>query len=182
MNQQMIKRASKFLSLVLRHKPGKIGITLDNNGWTNVEMLLNQLAQHGLVISHNDLDQIVEENNKQRFSYNQDKTEIRASQGHSLVTISIVFDEKTPPPILYHGTTAERLKQIKMTGGLNKMKRHYVHLSADLETALNVGRRHRSETVVLKIDTLSMIQDGYKFYLSENGVWLVDEVPNVYIK
>jgi putative RNA 2'-phosphotransferase len=175
------KRTSKFLSLLLRHKPEKIGITLEKGGWADVETLLNQLSKYGLAISHNDLDRVVEKNNKQRFSYNDDKRKIRANQGHS-IDVGMTFEDKMPPPVLYHGTTAERFKQIKMTGGLNKMKRHHVHLSADLETAQEVGRRHGGQTVVLKINTLPMVQNGYRFYLSENGVWLVDEVPNMYIK
>jgi len=174
------KRPSKFLSLVLRHRPEHIGIQINAHGWTDVELLLDQLGKHGLMLSRDDLDKIVAENNKKRFSYSEDGKSIRANQGHS-IKVDLQLKKKTPPWILYHGTTVERWKEIKKTGGLSKMNRHHVHLSADKETAINVGSRHRGRTVILVIETPLMIAKGYDFFMSDNGVWLVDEVPNQFI-
>ncbi len=174
------KRISKFLSLVLRHRPEKINITLEPGGWANVELLLNQLGKNGLKISHNDLDRVVEENDKQRFAYSKDRRFIRASQGHS-ISVGIEFAEKVPPSVLYHGTTQARHKLIVQSGGLNKMNRHHVHLSDNRQTAKAVGDRHSGKTTILAINAQKMIDDGFKFYLSENSVWLVEAIPNKYI-
>ena len=133
----------------------------------------------GKNIDMNILERIVKENNKQRYSFNEDHTKIRANQGHS-IEVYIDFEEKIPPKTLYHGTAERFLESIKKTG-INKMERLYVHLSKDEETAITVGKRH-GKPIVLKIDTEKMLKDGYKFYLSENNVWLCEDIPWKYVR
>ena len=167
-------RASKFLSLVLRHQPEKIGITLDPHGWAKVREILP-----GMNLTMEDLTYIVETDEKQRYSFNKDRTLIRANQGHS-ISIDLELEAREPPEYLYHGTVGQFLGSIQKEG-LQKQKRQYVHLSPDVETAVKVGRR-RGKPVVLQVASGRMHQDGYTFYLSDNGVWLTDAVPVQYIK
>ncbi|MDG1333823.1 MAG: RNA 2'-phosphotransferase [Crocinitomicaceae bacterium] len=174
-----IKHISKLMSLILRHNPQVIGAELDENGWIPTEILLAGIRKKGIRIDHDLLDEVVETNNKKRFAFNADKTKIRASQGHS-VKVDVELKEETPPEILYHGTVNKFLDTIKEQG-LIPMNRLHVHLSKDLETATNVGSR-RGKPIILKIMAREMIQDGYTFYLSENGVWLTDKVLPEYIK
>ena len=163
------KSVSRFLSLVLRHKPEEIGLTLDSEGWANVDELLRKAK-----INRDKLHKVVKENDKQRFAFNEDQTLIRASQGHS-IDINLDLKEMIPPNTLYHGTPL-RNAHVILTTGLKKMSRHHVHLSADEETANVVGSR-RGKHLVVVIDAASMYNDGYKFYRSANGVWLTDNVP-----
>lgn len=169
---------SKFLSLVLRHQPEAIGITLDEQGWVAVKELLFRLTSHGTVVTFDALNHIVETNAKKRFAFNGDRTRIRASQGHS-VEVELGYAPQTPPEILYHGTGSQSVDVI-LSSGLDKRSRQHVHLSSDLETAINVGQRH-GKPVVLTVDTVTMLQDGYTFFISENGVWLTDSVPAEYL-
>lgn len=125
------------------------------------------------------IEKIVKEDKKGRYSFNDDKTMIRANQGHS-VKVDVELKEKTPPEILYHGTGEKYIESILKTG-LEKRSRLYVHLSSDVDTAKNVGARH-GKPIILKIKTKEMTDDGFKFYLSENGVWLTDNVPTKYIE
>ena len=168
------RRTSKFISLILRHKPEEIGITLDSHGWAPVDRLLE-----GVGISMEELEHIVETDEKQRYSFNEDKTRIRANQGHS-IPVDLELEEQEPPEFLYHGTVGQFLGGIQKEG-LQRRNRQYVHLSPDVETAVKVGRR-RGKPVVLQIAAGRMKQDGYKFYCSANGVWLTGEVPPGYIK
>lgn len=167
-------KASKFLSLVLRHKPEKIGIQLDRCGWAKVPEILM-----GVNLTMEDLEHIVETDEKQRYSFNDDKTLIRANQGHS-IPIDLELEAVEPPETLYHGTIGQFLGSIKKEG-LQRRSRQFVHLSKDVETALAVGRR-RGKPVVLQIASGRMFEDGYEFFLSENGVWLTKEAPSSYIK
>lgn len=178
MNEKDSTRLSKFLSLVLRHRPEQIGITLDVQGWTEVDVLIQQMNSKGMSITPEKLQQVVETNNKNRFAFNETKTKIRASQGHS-VAIELGYIPQTPPPLLYHGTGKKHLPSI-MASGLEKMKRHHVHLSTDVATALQVGRRH-GEAILLHINAAKMQADGFRFFLSENKVWLTERVPVDYI-
>ncbi len=146
MNEKDRNRISKFLSLVLRHDPGSIGIELDENGWTTVEALVERSAGTGRVFSREDLEEIVVMNDKQRFSFNEDKTKIRANQGHS-VEVELQLEEEIPPGTLYHGTVEKFLAPIR-SKGLQKMSRHNVHLSRDKETAEKVGSRRGQATTV----------------------------------
>ncbi len=163
----------KFISLILRHKPECIGIHLDENGWANVEDLINGINRAGKIINREILNRIVVENNKKRYSYNEDGTKIRANQGHS-IKVDVNLKEQVPPPILYHGTATRFMESIKIKGIL-KGNRQHVHLSQELETAFNVGKRH-GKPIVLVIDTKAMIEAGYTFYLSENNVWLCENI------
>ncbi len=169
------KEISKFLSLVLRHKPETIGINLDSNGWVDVDELISKI-QKG--INKEILEEIVLTNDKQRFAFNEDKTKIRANQGHSL-NIDLDLKESTPPDMLYHGTAERFIKSIMETG-IRKNSRTHIHLSESLETAVSVGNRY-GKPVLLKVDTKRMFTDGYKFYVSENNVWLTESVPTKYI-
>jgi len=166
-------KTSKFLSLILRHKPEAIGITLNKNGWAKVDELLEKLK-----ISKEELDEVVKTNDKQRFTFNDDETFIRASQGHS-IEVDVELEGKEPPEVLYHGTSFSK-EQLLMIDGIRKMKRLYVHLSDKYEKAIEVGRRHGAP-VVFQILAKKMYKKGHKFFLSKNGVWLVDYVPREYL-
>ncbi len=178
MTESEATHISKFLSLVLRHKPETIGISLDENGWTDVAVLLEQMALNGHPLTHDQLRLIVGTNVKKRFAFNADESQIRANQGHS-VTVDLQYSQQSPPPFLYHGTATRFLDSI-LAHGLKKMDRHHVHLSSDEQTAIAVGTRH-GKPVVLTIDAGKMVADGHIFYQSANGVWLVDHVPVTYI-
>lgn len=177
MNQNIVK-ISKFLSLVLRHEPEKIGLSLDAAGWVSVDELLAACRQHGKAITFEQLQDVVANNDKQRFSFSADGNLIRANQGHS-VEVELGYESATPPATLFHGTAERFLASIKEQG-LLKGERHHVHLSADIETATKVGQRH-GKPVVLRVDAGKMQQDGFIFYLSTNGVWLTEHVPVPYL-
>ncbi len=176
--EKRVEKIGKFLSLVLRHKPEEIELSLDENGWVDVKSLLKQLSQYGKQLSMEELEWIVENNNKKRFAFNDNKTKIRASQGHS-IDIDLGLEEVTPPIVLYHGTATDLIDRIKVEG-LKKMTRQHVHLSYDTTTAFNVGKRHGTPCVLV-INSYEMMKCGYKFYRSENNVWLTDIVPSRYI-
>lgn len=181
----MNKNNSRFLSLVLRHKPETIGIELDKNGWVPIGRLLDQMEIHGRIMDIEELRDIVENNDKKRFEiekalggstgYND---LIRAAQGHS-VTVDLQHKAERPPMKLYHGTVDKFLLSIKKEG-LTKRSRHAVHLSEDVETATKVGSR-RGQPIILEINSGHMYADGIKFYKSTNGVWLTDNVNPKYI-
>jgi putative RNA 2'-phosphotransferase len=173
-----MKTVDRLLSLVLRHKPEEIGITLDANGWVLVSDLLKALKSHNMETTFAELEEIVKTNNKQRFAFNDNKTKIRANQGHSL-QVDLQLKEQQPPDILYHGTAFQFLKSIKQNG-LLKMNRHHVHLSTDIDTATKVGDRH-GDAKILTIDSYQMYKDGFKFYKTSNNVWLTDSIPTKYI-
>ncbi len=173
------QRISKFLSLVLRHQPETIGIRLDENGWVDPQLLIFKMNQHGFNISMEILDHVVATNNKKRFAYNEGKTLIRASQGHS-VNIELGYEPQMPPEILYHGT-AERFSESILKTGLEKQSRQHVHLSVEVATAISVGKRH-GKPVIFEVASGGMFADGFIFYLSENKVWLTDHVPVRYLK
>lgn len=170
-------KLGRFLSLVLRHDPGAAGIELDGHGWADVDELLAGVERTGRRIDREALERIVRENNKQRYAFNSDHTKIRANQGHS-IPVDVELREARPPQYLYHGTAERSLPAIQREG-LKKMSRQYVHLSANFETAVAVGRRH-GRPVVLTIDAEAMVRDGAVFYRSENGVWLCESVPAKY--
>ena len=172
------KDLSKFISLVLRHKPEVAGITLDEFGWANVNQLLANMNRNGRQIDMCLLENIVDTDSKRRYSFNEDKTLIRANQGHS-IPVNVNLTETIPPDILYHGTATRFLDSIKQQG-IKSMSRLYVHLSTDIETATKVGKRH-GKCVVLSINTKQMYHDGIKFFLSENGVWLTEYVDWKYV-
>ncbi|HMF72049.1 MAG TPA: RNA 2'-phosphotransferase [Flavitalea sp.] len=173
------KNLSKFLSFVLRHKPGTIGIELNENGWTDVDTLIEKCIEFGVFIDRDILNHIVSTNNKKRFSFNDSLNLIRANQGHS-VGINLAYTSSNPPPILYHGTCVKFIDSI-LSSGLEKKDRHHVHLSSDLETAISVGSRH-GKPFVFEILAEEMFENGFEFYLSDNQVWLTDHVPIRYLR
>lgn len=179
MNAEQTKRLSKFLSLVLRHEPGKIGIALDAAGWTPVEELLSALTQHGKTVSRAELEFVVANNDKKRFAFSEDGLSIRASQGHS-VEVELGYVPADPPETLYHGTVEKFLESIRQLG-LIKGNRHHVHLSAAPDTAANVGSR-RGKPIVLTVRSQAMQAAGHAFFLSANGVWLTEHVPLDFIE
>ncbi len=174
-----LKTTSKFLSLVLRHKPEEIGLLLDGNGWVNVDELIEKINDKGKTLDKHLLETIVDTNDKKRFAFNEDKTKIRASQGHS-VEIDLNLQPIQPPAVLYHGTATRFVESI-MKNGLQKQQRQHVHLSEKLETATAVGARHGKPTILI-VDANQMQEDGFIFYKSENNVWLTDNVAVKYIK
>ncbi len=178
MEERRRTRISKFLSLVLRHRPAAAGVALDAEGWVGVDDLLAGVARHGMPIGRDELDEVVATNDKRRFSVSSDGQRIRANQGHSLA-VDLGLERQEPPERLYHGTVGRCLAGI-LAGGLQKRSRQHVHLSADEATATRVGSR-RGEPVVLEIAAGTMHTAGHAFFRSANGVWLTDSVPPEYI-
>jgi putative RNA 2'-phosphotransferase len=177
MDKSLVK-ASKFLSLVLRHDPGRVGITLDHAGWVDVDLLLAAVRRSGVALDRPTLDRIVTENDKKRFAFSVDGARIRASQGHS-VSVDLGLAPQAPPEILFHGTAARSVDSNRRDG-LRPRSRTHVHLSRDEETAVAVGRRH-GKPVVLRIAAGEMHRAGHELMVSENGVWLARAVPVEFI-
>ena len=183
MNKKSKTNISKYISYVLRHNPKEVQEKLnlpnypfDEDGFVSVKYLLQTMEVTGNSCTADELQEIVDEDSKGRYSFNDDFTKIRANQGHS--AIEIKFPKKTPPDTLYHGTASRFIASIK-DEGLKKMKRHHVHLSDNLETASDVGVRH-GKLMMLTINAKAMFEDGFEFFLSDNGVWLTDNVPVKY--
>lgn len=169
---------SKYMSLILRHKPEAIGISLDEHGWANVDELIEGIAKtHKFNMAI--LEEIVRTDNKQRYSFNEDKTLIRANQGHS-IQVDVELEESEPPETLWHGTGEKYVSSIDEQGLLPK-SRLYVHLSKDSDTAAKVGQRH-GKPILYIVKSGEMYRDGHKFYLSKNGVWLTKKVPVKYLE
>ncbi|MEY4529445.1 MAG: hypothetical protein RLZZ156_166 [Deinococcota bacterium] len=173
MENNRLVQISKTMSKALRHKPQSLGLQLSISGWVAVDALLEAFNRKGFSLSRAELEEVVAKNDKQRFTFDQTKENIRASQGHS-VTVELDLIPLEPPEFLFHGTTAQSLTAILETG-LNKMRRHHVHLSIDTQTAHKVGSRH-GKAIILKVHALEMHRAGHAFYCSENGVWLADTV------
>lgn len=180
MASSQLVNASKFLSLVLRHKPETIGITLDAEGWADIVELLRKSSSHtpGLRLNRALLEEVVATSDKKRFTISEDGQRIRANQGHS-VSVDLGLKPVEPPAELFHGT-ATRFEASIRAEGLIKQSRQHVHLSPDYETAVKVGQRH-GKPVVLRINAKAMHEAGHEFFISENGVWLTDGVPPEYI-
>ncbi|WP_332859962.1 RNA 2'-phosphotransferase [Janthinobacterium svalbardensis] len=172
-------QTSKFLSLILRHSPEKIGLALDPNGWADIGQLLAQAASHGRSLSREQLDDVVARDSKTRYAISDDGLRIRANQGHSLATVDIALPPATPSAMLYHGTASRFVEAIRAAGLLPGARNH-VHLSASRETAVAVGARH-GKPVVLTVAAAAMQAQGHVFYVSDNGVWLTQAVPQVFI-
>ena len=170
-----MKSTSKFLSLILRHKPQLVGLELDEHGWADVEELIRRVKN----LDPATLEQIVAADEKQRYSFSADKKLIRANQGHS-IAVDVELDELEPPKILYHGTGEKFASSIRAQG-LLKMSRLYVHLSSDIDTATKVGSRHGVPKIFI-VESGKMFADGCKFFRSVNGVWLTEHVPAKYLK
>ncbi|WP_434683599.1 RNA 2'-phosphotransferase [Pseudanabaena minima] len=178
MNKNLVK-LSKFVSLVLRHQPEVIGLKLDENGWAEVDRFIELAKQNGKNISISVLEEIVETNNKKRFAFNDDKSKIRANQGHS-IEVNLDLPPQQPPVQLFHGTATKFIESIRQQGLISGSRQH-VHMSSDETTAIAVGQRH-GKPVVLKINALAMYQDGFVFFCSENSVWLTEFVLPQYLE
>ena len=176
--EKQLKHISKFISLVLRHRPEVIGLQLDENGWANVNELIQKINENGTVVDFDTINTVVEINDKKRFAFNENKTMIRANQGHS-IEVQLNLNAVIPPDILYHGTAEKNIESI-LKEGLKKQERQHVHLSLQIDMAKAVGSRH-GRPAVLHINSKAMTAAGFVFYLSDNGVWLVDYVPVEYI-
>jgi len=174
MNNQL-KTVSKFMSLVLRHKPEEIGIVLNENGWVKIQTLVSN--SKGL-LTHELVKEVTNQSDKRRFAISDDGLSIRANQGHS-INISLGLETSKPPEVLYHGTAKRFLDNIQVEG-LTAQSRQHVHLSLDIKTAIAVGKRH-GDPVILEVMALQMYQNDISFYLSKNGVWLTNHVPLSYI-
>ena len=173
-----LEKISKYLSLVLRHKPEQIGITLDKNGWTDIHQLILQSNTNGFELDEAIIFEVVATSDKQRFAISEDGTNIRANQGHS-IAVDLELVSLVPPDFLLHGTAARFLDSI-LINGLSKMSRQHVHLTGNSDSAMTVGARY-GQPILLRIDSKSMSKKGHTFYKSENGVWLVSAVPPEYI-
>lgn len=173
-----LNHLSGLLSFILRHKPETVGIQLSEHGWADVDSLLAGMNAYGRKISMEDLKKIVEKDKKGRYAFNEDNTKIRARQGHS-VNVDVGLRQEVPPKILYHGTSRDVYKKIQKEG-IQKMRRLYVHLSLDYDTAMCVGRRH-GVPYVFAVDTEKMHQDGIPFFVSENGIWMTEYVGAEYL-
>ena len=176
MNRTLIKK-SKFLSYVLRHKPYKIGLHLDEQGWASLDELIEAAIKHGTKLDPVQIKEVVVTNDKKRFALSEDGQKIRANQGHS-IKVNLGLEVTMPPKFLFHGTATKFMKNINQQG-LKPSGRHHVHLSSDYNTAVKVGERH-GISVVLRIKAGQMFFDGEKLYVSENGVWLTDKVEPKY--
>ena len=173
-----LTRTSCFLSLILRHKPETIGISLDEHGWANVDELIEGISKTR-EFNMDILEEIVRTDEKERYSFNEDKTLIRANQGHS-IPVDVELEKVEPPEEFWHGTGEKYVSSIDEIGLIRK-SRLYVHLSKDKETAVKVGSRH-GKPVIYTVKAREMYQDGYEFFLSKNGVWLTKEVPVKYLE
>lgn len=171
-------RTSRFLSLVLRHRPERIGITLDAAGWVEIDELLAKCTAHGQPLDRAALEHVVAHCDKQRFAISPCGSRVRASQGHS-TDVALGYAASEPPDTLFHGTTERAVAAIRREG-LRRMQRHHVHLSADEATAARVGER-RGPAVVLRVDAAAMRRAGHVFFVSANGVWLTDSVPAEFV-
>jgi len=169
---------SKFLSLILRHKPEKIGVKLDKNGWIDINELIEKTNKYGIKIDRETLNHIVATNSKKRFAINDKLDKIRASQGHS-IDIELGYTSQKPPKTLFHGTSEKSVQSI-LEKGLKKQNRQHVHLSNDIETANKVGQRH-GKPYIFKVLAEQMFNDSFEFFISENGVWLTNYVPEKYL-
>ncbi len=172
-------RTSQFLSLVLRHQPEKISLSLDKQGWADVAELIRLANQAGHQLSRELLTRVVAENDKQRFAFSADGSQIRASQGHS-IEVDLDLPPLEPPAVLYHGTASRFLDSIRATG-LHSASRRHVHLSGDETIASQVGLRH-GRPVVLQVQAAEMFAAGQRFFRSANGVWLTERVPVEYLE
>ncbi len=179
MTNDVLVKKSKWLSKHLRHSPERVGLKLEEGGWVSVTDLLEAARRNYLALSRAELEEVVAGNDKKRFSFSDDGQKIRANQGHS-VEVDLQLSSTEPPEVLYHGTGAQNRDSISKNG-LEKRRRHHVHLSTDIETARKVGSRH-GKPLLFEVDAEQMFADGIEFWVSDNGVWLCDFVPPQYLR
>jgi putative RNA 2'-phosphotransferase len=174
LDERKLIKISKYLSKHLRHQPERLGLSLENGGWVSVDDLLKACARHNFPVSLAELKEVVDKNDKKRFSFDVSSEKIRANQGHS-VEVDLQLKAQIPPETLFHGT-AQRNADLIKEHGLLKMARHHVHLTIDAETARKVGTRH-GKPLIFKVDAAAMAAENFEFFVSANGVWLVERVP-----
>ncbi|HEX8250271.1 MAG TPA: RNA 2'-phosphotransferase [Pyrinomonadaceae bacterium] len=179
MNEKHLIKVSKYLSKHLRHQPERLGLNPEIGGWVKVDDLLKACAKNNFPLTLAELKEVVERNDKRRFSFDASGAKIRANQGHS-IEVDLQLQPQTPPARLFHGTATRNAPMIR-EHGLLKMGRHHVHLSTDTETARAVGMRY-GKPLIFEIDTRAMLENGFEFFVSENGVWLVESVPPEFLK
>lgn len=179
MNEKRLIKVSKYLSKHLRHRPERLGLELEPGGWVRADELLAACRRRNFPLDRAELEEVVGRNDKQRFAFDESGTRVQAQQGHS-VPVDLGLEPAEPPAVLFHGTGVDLLQTV-LENGLRKMGRHHVHLSPDIETARKVGAR-RGKPVVLRVAAELMYREGWSFYLSGNGVWLVERVPPVYLE
>ena len=179
MDEKSLVKISKYLSKHLRHQPERLDLSLESGGWVNIEDLLAACRRNNFSISPDELTEVVERNDKRRFSFDETGTKIRANQGHS-VEIDLQLKPSAPPDVLFHGTN-EKSVSVILKHGLLKMARHHVHLSTDEKTARSVGAR-RGKPVIFAVDAAAMRGEDYEFFVSANGVWLVETVPPKFLR
>lgn len=179
MDEKSLVKISKYLSKHLRHQPERLSLQLEAGGWARVDDLLAACRRNNFPISLDELTEVVERNDKRRFSFNESKTKIRANQGHS-VEVDLQLKPPAPPDVLFHGTN-EKSVSVILEYGLLKMARHHVHLSTDEKTARSVGAR-RGKPVIFAVDAAAMSKEGCEFFVSANGVWLVETVPPKFLR
>ena len=180
MDKGTLTSLGKYISYLLRHHPEDAGISLDRHGWADADALIDGVREHKYkAFTRETLDEVVRTDSKGRFTYSDDGTKIKAHHGHS-VNVELELSESTPPDTLYHGTAKRFVSSIEK-GGLLPQSRLYVHLSSDIETAISVGKRH-GEPVIFQIDCASMVRNGFRFYRTDNGIWLTKTVPPKYLE
>lgn len=178
MDHDRLVKISKYLSKHLRHQPERLGLDIAPGGWVSVDRLITACAAHRFPLTRAELEEVATRNDKQRFSFDESGKRIRANQGRS-IDIDLALTSTAPPPVLHHETGAQTVPMI-LADGLQKMGRHHVHLSLDMDTARRVGGRH-GRGVAFLVDAMGMADAGYEFYVSANGVWLTESVPPQYL-
>lgn len=188
-NKQDIKKLSVYISYILRHNPSDIGLELMDFGYLNTEEMIKAINNKGeYSLDLETLRYIVSTDEKKRYSFKAEGSDpykyIRANQGHSIKGLIMDYKEVTPPEYLYHGTSSKAWESIQKDGMIKPMSRQMVHLSRNIDTAKNVGDRHSKscDTVILRVNCNDALADGVKFYLSDNGVYLVEKLEIKYVE
>lgn len=175
-------RLSIYLSYLLRHNPGELNLDMDKHGWVSIKQLIDSINARGkYTITNTLLDEIVTTDSKGRYRFSEDRLRIKACQGHSLDWVEPELSWREPPAVLYHGTTAQAYREIILSGAINRMKRHAVHMQSNKIKAWQSAKRWKKTPVILAIDARRMACDGYRFGVSENDVWCAEAVPVEYI-
>ena len=186
LNHQLTARQAeshgRLLTLILRHIPSKAHVEVDDEGWCDIAALIVGLNnQPNRKMTPEIIREICFRDDGCRFQLNHDETKIRCVQGHSLPHVKINFLPTKPSVDIYHGTSESHLAEINRTGEISRMSRNFVHLTSDINKAIMAGKRH-GESVMLQIDTESMIRDGRCLFISKNGVYLSSNIPSMYFR
>jgi putative RNA 2'-phosphotransferase len=175
-----LSKLSKAASHALRHEPWLYELELDAAGWVAVEDLLTALQAANPSwppLARGHLIQMIATSDKKRHEINGER--VRALYGHSTPQ-KLMAETAVPPTILYHGTSPKAAALIAESG-LQPMGRQYVHLSIDIATATEVGRRKDAQPIILRIAATEALADGVTFYQGNEMVWLADSIPAKFI-